>query len=253
MIRRLCAAGLLACAACSGTAADWRLEAGLQAHTLEETSPSGARLVRESGVAPVLGVALHHRLAEHWALAGRLSGWHSRADYDGRTQAGQPVASRTATGALGLESRLVWQPAAWRAEAGVQWEVFDRRIQGTAGALGLDERLQQGRLDLGAGWQRGPWDGVLRLTWGDRGRLRVRFDGAAFDDAHLRSGTARGVGLELSRRLAPGWRARLSLERLDVGASQAAALARAGLPFGSVAQPTWRRERAVLTLERRFD
>jgi hypothetical protein len=246
-------AALPALVAGSAVAAAWRLEAGLQAHTLEETSASGARLVREHGFAPVLGVALHHRLAEPWSVTGRLSGWHGHADYDGRTQAGQPVASRTHTGSLAAQGRLVGQPAAWRVEAGVHWEAFDRRIQGSAGALGLDEQLQQARLDLGAGWQHGPWDGLLRLTWGERGRLRVRFGGAAFDEAHLRSGTAHGIGLELSRTLAPGWNARLSLERLDVRASASAALTRAGLPAGSATQPAWRRDRAMLTLKRRFD
>lgn len=231
------------------------VDASVASHRLRERSAAGSTLVREAGVAPGLELRLGQPLDRAWLAHAALGLWATDADYDGRTQSGIPVASRTRSSSLAAEAGLMWRPVgrAWRLDGALRLEHFRRRIVGAAGAAGLDERLTQPRLVLRAGWDDEGWTLRAGPLWGPRARLSVRFDDRLFDPATLRSGRARGVVLEASRALAPAWRIGLDAEVLDVGRSLDAPLTLAGTVVGSVSQPRWRRERVALILQRRLD
>ena len=246
----------MAVAAAPVSALDLRSDAGLQWHELRERDAAGRLLVREQGWSPRLGLVLSQRLADAWTLRGGVTGWASRASYDGQSQGGTPVGSHTDTRAATLDAALLWQPIASstaQLEAGWQIEQFRRRIRGAGGYSGLDERLTQPRGWLGASW-RSAGDATIRaaLLWGDRAPLSVRFDDGLFDAAHLRSGRARGVALEAAWPLTPRWRIAASAEALSVGRSLDAPLTRGGAAVGTVSQPSWRRERLAVLLQRSF-
>src|SRR5262249_36012146 len=114
---------------------------------------------------------------------------------------------------------------------------------------GLDERLTQPRWGLGAGW-RSAGGTALRggLSWGDRAPLSIRFDEGLFDTAHLRSGRAHGAAVEASWPLTGAWRLAAGAETLSLGRSVDAPLTRGGAVVGTLAQPTWRRDRVSVQL-----
>lgn len=236
-------------------AIDVAVDAGVASHRLRERSAAGSTLVRETGLAPGLRARLAQPLGGAWIAQGALAAWATDADYDGRTQSGVPVTSRTGTTSLTAEAGLAWRPldAAWRIEGALQVEHFRRRIEGAAGAAGLDERLTQPRVVLRAGWDGAAW--MLRggAIWGPRAPLSVRFDERLFDPVTLRSGRARGLVLEASYALAAPWRIGIDAEALDVGRSLDAALTRGASVVGGVAQPRWRRDHLALVLQRRLD
>jgi hypothetical protein len=250
------AAAIMAAAAAPVWALDAGLDAGLQWHELRERDAAGRTLVREQGWAPRLGVALSQRWADAWTLRGGLSGWSSRATYDGRSQGGVPIGSHTDTRAATLDAALLWQPIASstaQLEAGWQIEQFRRRIRGAGGYSGLDERLTQPRWSLGASWRSGG-EATIRaaLLWGDRAPLSVRFDDDLYDTAHLRSGRATGVALDAAWPLTRQWRIAASAEALSISRSLDAPLTRGGAVVGTVSQPSWRRERVAVLLQRSF-
>ncbi|HEX6017835.1 MAG TPA: hypothetical protein VFZ28_07030 [Burkholderiaceae bacterium] len=236
-------------------AIDTAVDASVATYRLRELARDGSTLVRESGVAPGLRLRLEQTLAGAWAAHAALGGWATRADYAGRTQSGTPATSHTDAQALVVEAGLAWRPTdgAWRIDGALQVERFRRHIVGTAGAAGLDERLTQPRLLLGAGWSDPVWSLDAGLVWGPRAPLDVRFDEGLFDPVTLRSGRARGATLQARHALAARWRIGVDAEWLDVERSLDAALTRGGIVVGTVAQPHWRRERIALVLQRALD
>ncbi|HJW10628.1 MAG TPA: hypothetical protein VJ598_02515, partial [Albitalea sp.] len=104
------AALIVMAAAGPAVALEARLDAGLQAHQLRERDANGATLVREQGLAPRLDLTLSQPLGDAWALGGAVGAWASRARYDGQSQGGVPIDSRTDTQALTFEAGLRWQP-----------------------------------------------------------------------------------------------------------------------------------------------
>jgi len=243
-------------AACAAPALELQPEAGLQWHELREGDASGRTLVREQGWSPRLGLALSQRWIDAWTVRAAVTTWGGRADYDGQAQGGTPIGSRTDTQALLLEAGLQWQPVAsstTHLDAGWQVEQFRRRIVGVGGYSGLDERLTQPRIWLGAGWDSAQGTTVrAALLWGDRAPLAVRFDGGLYDEARLRSGRAAGVAVDASWALTRHWRLGASAEAMRLGRSLDAPLTRGGALVGSVAQPSWRRDRVALLLQRTF-
>lgn len=231
------------------------VDASVASHRLREVNAAGSTLVSETGVAPGLRLRLGQQLDRVSSAHAALGFWGTNADYDGRTQSGIPVASRTRSSSLAADAGLAWWPIgrAWRLDGALQIEHFRRRIVGAAGAAGLDERLTQPRLVLRAGWDDEGWSLRAGPLWGPRARLTVRFDDRLFDPAALRSGRARGVVLQASHTLGAAWRIGLDAEVLDLGRSLDAPLTLAGTVVGSLSQPRWRRERVALTLQRRVD
>ena len=250
------AAIVLLAAARPAMALDVAADIGPQWHELRERDPAGRTLVREQGWSPRLNIAVSQRWADAWTLRAGVAGWASRASYDGQSQGGAPIDSRTDTQAASLEAALQWQPVAACAahlEAGWQIERFRRRIRGSGGYAGLDERLTQPRWLIGAGW--GSAGGTTirgALLWGDRAPLSIRFDEGLYDAARLRSGRTTGVALDASWVLARHWRFGASAEALRVGRSVDEPLTRGGTVVGSVVEPSWRRERVSLLLQREF-
>jgi len=253
--RRVATAALVAAVAFPAHAIDTTVDASVASYRLHELARDGSTLVRETGVAPGLRLRLEQTLADTWTARAALGAWATRADYAGRTQGGAPAASHTDAQALVVEAGLAWRPTdgAWRIEGALQVERFRRHIVGTAGAAGLDERLTQPRVLLGAGWGDQAWSLAAGLLWGPRAPLDVRFDQQLFDPVALRSGRARGATLQAGYALAARWRIGVEAEWLEVGRSLDAALTRGGIVVGSVAQPSWQRERVALVLRRALD
>jgi hypothetical protein len=243
--------GLLATAAAAGEPLRASVEPGLQWLQLAETDADGRRLVQEQGLLAGLRAELRGRLgADGPGWRADLALAAGPLDYDGRTQVGSTLATRTpttlATAALGLAWPLA---GGWSGEGGVEVEAFRRRIEGVGAVAGLDERLVQPRLRLGLAWDGGPWTARASLLAAERAPLAVRFDAGAFDRVTLRSGRATGLAVEAARELAPGWRLAAGLEHIDVGRGLARRLRSDGQPVGEVRQPAWQRQRLWLAAE----
>jgi hypothetical protein len=237
-------------------ALDLEVDVGLHAHALREYGANGDTLVRERGTSPRLAATALQPLGETWSARAMIAGWAGRAAYDGRTQGGLPVASRTDTQSTTVEGALHWRPPAVArlgVEAGLQVERFRRRLNGVDGFGGLDERLTQPRWLLGVDWRTKAWSVRACALWGDRAPLEVRFDDGLYDPVRLRSGRARGWMLQATRSIGRGWRVAASLESLAVARSGEASLTRGGSVVGVVAQPRWRRDRIGIAIERAFD
>jgi len=249
--RRRCGALCAAALALPAAAFESALEFGVQSHRLREKSASGATLVTERGVAPLLAARLAHPLASDWSLRAAVSGWATRARYDGQTQGGSAVESRTDSEALVLEGALrrSLAPNAW-IEGGVQVERFRRHIIGAGGASGLDERLTQPRWLLAAGWSDSTWSVALGARSGDRSRLDVRFDDGVFDRVRLASGRARGWSLQAGRAVGGDWSIAAGLDVLSIGASSTEPLVRGARVAGTVTQPRWRCQSVSVGVQR---
>ena len=90
---------------------------------------------------------------------------------------------------------------------------------------------------------------VREVSWSN---VRDKLNIGLFDAAHLRSGRARGVALDASWPLTPQWRIAASAETLSVSRSLDTPLTRGGAAVGTVSQPSWRRERVAVLLQRSF-
>lgn len=233
-------------------ALDASIDVGVHAHRLREHGADGTTLVRERGIGPRGELRLTYPLTDGVAMRASFGGWAAQADYDGRTQGGMPIASRTGTTSLVLQAALAWQPAGtgFGLTAGMQVERLRRRIRGTGGYGGLDETLLQPRWLLGAGWRTAETTLAAGVTWGPRASLSVRFENELFDPASIRSGRSTGFTLEASRRLGQAWRVVAQADVLRVGAGPPSPLQRDGGTVGTVNQPGWRREQVSVLVER---
>jgi len=256
VLLRAAAVIALMAAARPALALELQPDVGVQWHELRERDAGGRELVREQGWSPRVGLALSQQWSNTWTLRAAGTASSGRAAYDGRTQSGTPIGSRTDTQSVAIEAGLQWQPVASstaRLEAGWQIERFRRHIESAGGYSGLDERLTQPRWSFGASWSTAH-DTRLRavLLWGDRAPLSVRFDGGLYDESRLSSGRATGVAVDASWALMRHWRIGASAETIRIGRSLDAPLTLDGATVGSVAQPSWRRDRVSLLLQREF-
>jgi hypothetical protein len=250
-----CATALAALLAGPAAALDAELALGLQSQRLVERGADGAALVREQGVAPWARIGTARPLGARWRLRGALAASAGVADYDGRTQGGVAVASRSDAQSLAAQALLEWradETARFALDGGVEVEHFRRRLRGVGNASGLDEWLTQPRGLLGATFGEQARGLRIGLALGGRAPLSVRFDDGLFDAARLRSGHAVGASVQAWHAIDARWRLRLGIETLALGRSREAPLLRDGVVVGSVTQPRWRRERIGLALERVF-
>lgn len=206
------------CRSASASAADTATEFGLSA-SLElmhfhyrETDLSGEELNREEGVLPGIGLQLQMKKGPWFTqLGGSMHRGH--VDYDGQTQTGNPVTTRTRTELysialqagrrLGGGDRSHWSPFV---RLSGQW--WDRDIQSTANVQGLFETYQWN--EAGAGLQY-RWNKAGGNAWGHRlsGEIFRTFDievlarlsalqGSNFDDVTLHPENAMGTRLRYS-------------------------------------------------------
>lgn len=234
--------------------AQWQVGAGpgLRHAVNAEYDAAGRRLVRESGWLP--GVAVQAAYT-----AGPLT-WRGGADwyrgdigYAGRTQAGVPASSTTATTLASVHAGAAYALAGDVALlAAVEADRWRRDIAGTASAAGLQETYRSTRLYAGAAKTWRPAAGPLTLDASvfrsTPERMRVGFSGV-FDPASFDGGRARGVrlGLALRPARAPWLELRTRLDHARVPRSGSVPLTADGQYRGTITQPEHTRQ--ALTFE----
>jgi hypothetical protein len=222
---------------------NWGVSAEVLHRRLVERADTGTRIVEETG--PLLRLTLDGRLdlAGGGALRARAAAAAGTLDYEGRTQAGVPLA--TDSRHRDFEAGLAWRPlpaAAW----GEGWLVLRtlqqrRHIVSTATARGLTERsdlvmpgLRWSHAFDAAGWR---WQPSLELSTSVRHRLQVEF-GGIFDDATIRGGRRREalLDLQVSAPFSP-WSFGLAWSHSRQSASSTQTLSRNGAAVGTVRHP----------------
>ena len=230
----------------AGAWAQWQASAGagLRQVQLAEFDRQGRLLVREQGLLPGLqGEAAYQ--AGDWRLSARADLYQRRIGYRGQVQDGAPLASNTGTrqGRVGLEATHTLT-ADSSLIGGFEWDHWRRDIEGRGNTLGLRERYTSWRWLVGAQTQllllsAASLTGSALLVLAQPERLRVRFDGHVYDEAHLKTRSASGLRLTLT--LQPALAAKLSitaeLDALNVRRANDATLRQDGVTVGTVAQP----------------
>jgi hypothetical protein len=211
-----------------------------------ERRPDGAQLDRESGA--LNGPSLELVAQEgSWRLQVEGHALFGAADYEGQTQIGTPLASRSslrhAQAALSAAHGI--GPLPIFAGALVQWRDLDRTIQSTPLTQELEERLRQLECGpvLAAAWRSSFGTRVLAqaaLLWAVRSTLDVDFKGT-FDPGHLDLPTsaAQSGRLQIAQRIGPAVEAMLQLDgqRFTPAASAMAPLTVNGVPMGAYGYP----------------
>lgn len=238
--------------------AAWHGEATAAHRTLVERDAAGKRLLRESG--PLLGLRIGARPA--WALPGRLEFSaalaQGRLDYDGRTQSGVPLASRSRhrEGELGLR----WKPAqpwAW-GEPSLSLDVtaLERRIAATPATGALAETSLAWL--PGIGWTSPAWAVAgtpltVHARWRASVDHRLHVDyGGIFDASTLAGGRRDEFTVRATAGLAGGWSLSLEGHRVRQAPSASVPLFRGGLAAGTVRQPRLAIDDVGLKLSREF-
>lgn len=236
----------------------WHWEATAAHRTLVERDAGGARLLRESG--PLIGLRLTAR--PHWAAArvefsAALA--HGRLDYEGRTQNGAPLGTRSrhGEGELGLRWRPV-QPFAW-GEPSLSFDVsrLERRIAATPTTGALTETSTVWL--PGVAWTTPSWamtPGVavsFHARWRASTHHRLDVDyGGVFDRSVIRGGRRDEVTLRANAALPGGWALALEGHHVRQSPSAGADLLRAGALAGTVRQPRLSIGDVALKLSREF-
>lgn len=258
---------VLAGGAPTGAAADWQFSvAALSVHSRwDEHDDEGRRLLQERGRRPGLMLGLARQQGP-WTLALAWRGQRGGRDYQGQSNAGTPLRTRSALRDDALQLTL------WRAlpvaslplQAGLQLrgDRRERTLAGVGAVQGYPERHQawtlwaglRGEQALPAGWSLG---GELWLGGGPRAHVDVALPQA--DPVRLPTGARSGLAwaVELATpRSGGGWRARLALQGLNerVRAGEARPLWREGALVGGARQPAHRllESGLVLGLDGRF-
>jgi hypothetical protein len=249
----LASPGLAACAEWQGA-----LGPGVQRVDNTEFDKAGTTLVRETGWLPGVTARLVWQGDRLGFFVSGEAYQHGLA-YHGQTQAGAPVQSTSATRLIQLRTGASYGVNARIAGfvAG-EWDSWRRRIEGAAGAAGLQERSLSTRFLLGA---RGQWDaggvgffgmdGALVVAGPER--LDVGFSGL-LDAAALTTRRARGwrFGASMRPLAAPRLELRVGFDTITVARSGDAPLRRNGQFIGTVAQPEHRRQATSVTLSALF-
>ena len=250
------------CANAQAPTIEWRASAAVLHRTLTESAPGSGRLLTEKGSLPRIQLSAQTTAQDASALSAEASFAQGRLDYEGRTQAAQPVS--TATGHREAEVALLWRPlapAGWgEVWLGLGWLNARRTIEPAALAGGLNETSSlalPGVRWLSPAWAL-PWkDSPVKLQaeaqWRTSARHRLSVDYLGLYDASVLQGGRRN---ELSLRLAlfngETWRWTAGWTRTEQRASPSATLYRAGAPVGTVHQPRLRIDDFSLSLGRRF-
>jgi hypothetical protein len=210
---------------------------------LVERTDDGSRLVTESGELLRLQVRAERTLAGGGAVEGAASAAAGTLDYDGHTQGGAPLATRSRHRDLGLQAG--WRPlapASW-GELWLSLQALQQRrdIASTSQAQGLRETsmlllpgLRWRHAFEAAGWR---WQPALELRASARHRLEVD-SGGLFDTADLEGGRRRELGLALDAApLGSAWSFGLAWSHARQSASPVQTLSQGGVPVGTVRQP----------------
>lgn len=222
----------------------------------EEFDARERSLVRERGQLTRLGLAGH---IDCGALEGaaQLSRSRGQRAYAGETNFGSPfqTTSQLETRELRLHG-LGALTERWALGARLGYREIDRTIEGRGNVLGYPERFAYWQGALGARFQTPLTDGVrLSLShWvggGPRGTVRVDLPNADPLTLPLGSSRVREWNLQLSggNPSASGWswQAALDWRREEMGAGEARAVWRNGIPIGGANQPRTQQRLRSLT------
>jgi hypothetical protein len=213
-----------------------------------EFTDTGRQLLRESGTLPgwrIEGRGRHER----WELSLQASHADGSLDYDGRTQAGAPLATTTDVRISEAGLRLLRSIDARQQialGAGIAHRRWDRSIQPAGRIAGLDERYTTWLLSFESRFSlvrsaAASLDLEFSLRQTRRPEVSVDF-GGLYDNQSIALGRQTGMRLAAPASLALGRGSRLRLEPwveywgFDRSASQP--LLRDGRRVGSVFQPT---------------
>lgn len=237
-------------------------ELGVLESRWREVDDRGATLLRERGHLPEAALTLAARGPGSLQALLRLSHAEGRRAYDGQTQAGVPLGTRTDLREQALQLQALWgDEDGWRVGARLTGAITHRGIRSTPLAAGYPERHQRwlSTLVLATG---GPL-ATTGMRWGVEGIAgggpagRMDVDLPGYDAVRLQTGraTTAGAAARLSGRWAGAWHWRLELQHQATrsGAGTAAALLRAGQVVGSVSQPASRASTTRLQLSIAFD
>lgn len=236
----------------------WGVSIGVLHRHLEERADDGSRLLTESGPMLSLGLDRALRIGRDGALRLDAHVAAARLDYDGRTQGGVPLASRS--GERDLGGGMAWRPVAAQ-DWGEGWLLLRaleqrRQIAATSAAVGLRETS---RLLLagvrwshsfdGFGWR---WTPSIDALASATHRLHVDY-GGLFDASDLHGGTRRELDLALTAsRPGSGWTWTARWTRTRQSASDWQSLTNAGAPAGTVRQPRIDIDDIALEVRRAF-
>jgi hypothetical protein len=229
----------------------WQAALGLSAQSFRyaEYAEDGRRLNREHGALPGLALALE-RPSGPWFFNGALSYHAGDVTYDGQTQSGAPVQTRTDERVLDGSVHLGrWfqtnREPRYAPYVGLGYRWWERDIASTGRARGLLETYTWGYVFIGARAMlhragTTTWEADVRLARTIDPQVEVDFNGL-FDDTRLSLGARsaarvsltwqRSVGNGLAVRIRPYW------EHWELGRSESAVLTRNDLVVGSVHEP----------------
>lgn len=261
-MRRAAGAALLLAAGASAAASaaspwQWELSGRQDWQHWRETGADGRRLVAEDGRLSGVAATLRWAPPQSTAWAITAAGWQGVRDYEGLTNRGQSVRTRSdlqhalirtevAGTARPLASGWQWQPTAalelW------QWR---RELRGVDNAAGYPERYRQGVLLLGAQAQTGDasdgWRLRLEAGGGPGGVNRLQLPGR--DVASLPLGVARSARVAFGAAITPAWRWDVEVQAVSLAAGAERAITLQGVPLQAARQPhtTWRRGQLQLS------
>jgi hypothetical protein len=265
----MAACGLLCMAAGPATALDLAPELALQAehwrYDARETAPSGFVLNRDSGVLRGGTLALQATVGG-WRPGLALQALDGTLQYDGRTQIGLPLQTRTglqwrrATLTLAPAAPVPLGPLVLQPQLALAHLRLARAIAATPISLPTTETLHATTLGLGttATWTTGPLAWQLGLDGRRPLRQRLEVDTFGVLDAYALRPQSRW-STQLLGALAwspqPGWTLRLAARReaLNLGASPAALVTSDGQPAAVSAYPGSRQRLRGWTLELRIE
>lgn len=221
----------------------WGVSAGALHRRLVERADDGSRLLTESGPMLRVGLDAEVRLANGGAVQAAFSVAGGRLDYEGRTQAGAPIATRTGHRDLAIE--LSWRPLAaaswgqgWLTLQGLQQR---RQIASTATATGLHETstlwmpgVRWSYDGAAAGWR---WQPSVALRASVHHDLDIHY-GGVYDPSDLDGGRRRELALGLTASPAGSpWEFSVQWTHTRQVASARQPIRRGGVAAGTVRQP----------------
>ena len=250
--------GSAADAAAQAAASSWDVSAGVVQRRLVERADNGRRLVEESGALLRLAVAGQLALPNGGAFRSEVAVAGGELDYEGQTQAGAPL--RTRSHNRDLEATLAWRPvapAAW----GEGWLVLRtlqqrRQIASTPTVGGLDETttllmpgIRWSRDFQAASWRLRP---SIELRTSVHERVEVDYHGV-FDTQDLDGGHRNELQLALEAS-SPGspWSWSLEWTRARQKASDVDTVRRRGVAVGTVREPRIEIDDVMLRVRRAF-
>ncbi|WP_143131103.1 hypothetical protein [Noviherbaspirillum humi] len=215
---------------------------------------AGRRIVSEHGVIPGVTAEACHQ-AEEFSACLAAEHFASTIGYEGRTQSGAPVNTRThvAQSRLQLFALRRWTSTVDLA-GGIEWQRSDRDIRGSGIALGLNERYAGLRMLAGLQHHaefmqaRMVTRGLLVLA--EPERINIGFPMQLYDSAEVRSKPAAGVRLGVAMAQQGGVSIGLEFDWMRVRRSADYPLRHAGNVVGTVAQPE--HVQRLLTLALRY-